>query len=490
MTFKFTPENIEELFGAEAAEQEDTKRLRKYFFKSKTYEDVRANLPLRILVAHKGIGKSAMFKVCFSEDLDQRSLSLWVRPDDLLNFRFDETTDLNALIRNWKSGLLDLIASKVVSFVGEAPTSTAVKTIAIAGAGITNALISFFKKKLGDALDPAIQATLEKFLTSKKILIYIDDLDRGWEGKPVDIRRISALLNALRDMSTDYPGLHFRVALRADVYFLVRTSDESTDKIERSVIWYSWTNHEIFQILVKRVGTFFDRQLNEKQLSGMQQWQLAKVLDSIMEPRFAGKGHWENAPTFRVLLSLVRKRPRDLIKLCSEAANNARRRDGELITTADLKDVFESYSQGRLQDTINEYRTELPAIERLLFGMKPARQERKTAQGYQYDTAKLLEKIENIQQGGKFSFATGKTASTKDLASFMYKINFLTARKELANGEIDRKYFEENRYISSQFVDFGYDWEVHPAYRWALQPDSIEDIFESLKLSSMDFAKT
>jgi hypothetical protein len=69
----------------------------------------------------------------------------------------------------------------------------------------------------------------------------------------------------------------------------------------------------------------------------------------------------------------------------------------------------------------------------------------------------------------------------------MYKINFLTARKELPTGEIDRKYFEENRYLSSEFVDFGYNWEVHPAYRWALQPDTIKEIFERLKLSSLDF---
>ena len=27
------------------------------------------------------------------------------------------------------------------------------------------------------------------------------------------------------------------------------------------------------------------------------------------------------------------------------------------------------------------------------------------------------------------------------------------------------------------FVDFGYDWEVHPAFRWALQPDNLDDIF-------------
>lgn len=61
----------------------------------------------------------------------------------------------------------------------------------------------------------------------------------------------------------------------------------------------------------------------------------------------------------------------------------------------------------------------------------------------------------------------------------MYKINFLTARRDLEGGIIDRKYFEENRYLSNEFTEFGYKWEVHPAYRWVLQPDSKWDIYRN-----------
>jgi hypothetical protein len=54
----------------------------------------------------------------------------------------------------------------------------------------------------------------------------------------------------------------------------------------------------------------------------------------------------------------------------------------------------------------------------------------------------------------------------------------------MEDDEIQRKFFQENRYLSNTTVDFGYDWEVHPAFRWALQPDDIEDIFDNLCLSS------
>jgi len=91
---------------------------------------------------------------------------------------------------------------------------------------------------------------IERFIETGKISIYIDDLDRGWQGKREDITQISSLLNSVRDISRDNRGVIFKVSLRADVYYLVRTSDESTDKIEGSVIWQSWTNHEIFVVLI------------------------------------------------------------------------------------------------------------------------------------------------------------------------------------------------------------------------------------------------
>ena len=140
-----------------------------------------------------------------------------------------------------------------------------------------------------------------------------------------------------------------------------------------------------------------------------------------------------------------------------------------------------------MQDTINEFRSELPAIEKLLLGMKPNRKERTTRQGYVYTTGDLVQKIRNIQELGEFKFSTKKRATERELAAFMYKINFLTGRKgKSEDGGIIRTYFEQNRYLASTSVEFGFDWEIHPAYRWALQPDDIGSILESLEPSSDD----
>ena len=125
----------------------------------------------------------------------------------------------------------------------------------------------------------------------------------------------------------------------------------------------------------------------------------------------------------------------------------------------------------------------MPGVEKLILGMRPSKIQRKASQGYVYSTDQLLKKLKAIEEQGKFRWANGNQVDTKELAAFLYKINFITARKQTPAG-IDRKYFEENRYLSNKFTEFGYDWEVHPAYRWALQPEDPMQIFNELELSA------
>ena len=70
----FNEENIAEIFGHEAAEDEDIDRLKSYYFKGKVYSQVANNLPIRILVGHKGIGKSALFQVSMYEQMQEGKL--------------------------------------------------------------------------------------------------------------------------------------------------------------------------------------------------------------------------------------------------------------------------------------------------------------------------------------------------------------------------------------------------------------------------------
>jgi len=246
---EFTDENIQRLFGFEDAESEPIDRLKEYYLKNDTFIRATSDLPIRIIVGHKGVGKSALIKVSISEEQEKGNLSILIKPDDIAEFgKSDENFLLK--VRQWKLGLIKIVGSKVFQEFGISDEKTTGK---LSQFGIK--LVSYITESvsaLKDSIDllPSQLKMVNNFLQKKKIIVYIDDLDRGWEGKKDDVIRVSALLNSVRDLANENPGLYFRISLRSDVFFLVRTSDESTDKIEGSVVWYNWTNHEIFVMLL------------------------------------------------------------------------------------------------------------------------------------------------------------------------------------------------------------------------------------------------
>ena len=99
-TIAFNDSNIQALFGFEDAESEPIERLKEYYFKNDTYERFTSNLPIRILVGHKGVGKSALFKISISEDTEMENLPILIKPDDIAEFgKNDENFLLK--IRQW-----------------------------------------------------------------------------------------------------------------------------------------------------------------------------------------------------------------------------------------------------------------------------------------------------------------------------------------------------------------------------------------------------
>lgn len=467
---QFDDETIQEIFGADDAENEDDDRLKEYFYKNQSYGSLTANLPVRILVGHKGVGKSALLKRAFLEDRETKVPSVWLQPDALLNVQSETrpTDQFVYRISVWKRGILREILG---AFFDKATLGQVQELDTASADSLAQIIVKWLDGKEGKDGKP-------RFLN-----IYIDDIDRGWKANPEDITNISALLNAIRDLGGKYPRIRFRIGLRSDVYFLVRTSDESTDKIESNVIWLRWTNDDILRVMAKRIATFFKLQYSEAAIGNMDQGQITtSILKEVIEPRFSGKGKWENKPVHKILLSLTRARPRDLVKLFRLAAKAANRNKRTYITSPDLNGVFEEYSQERLQDIVNEFKSELPQIERLLLAMKPTKTERRTSTNYSFSTDQLSRKITKIIQQNNFVFTNGKSISSRALIQFLYKIDFITARKETEDGNIDRKYFEQSRFLGHEIVDFGYAWEIHPAYRWALQPESVHTLLDALDL--------
>ncbi|MBN2751098.1 MAG: hypothetical protein JXQ84_00165 [Rhodospirillaceae bacterium] len=179
------------------------------------------------------------------------------------------------------------------------------------------------------------------------------------------------------------------------------------------------------------------------------------------------------------------------MKLLGGAARLAYQNDHEIITTSDLQGTFSTYSAERLQDIINEFSSELPELKRLLLAMKPTVSKagkggQKASHSYLFTQAEIDKKISNVLQGVRVKFTNNNIVSTRSVGQFLYKIDFIIARKDLEGELVDRKFFDQSRFLFDQNLDFGYSWEIHPAYRWALQPDSVESLFDQINLNHGD----
>jgi len=478
---QFTDENIRKLFGAYDGEGEDIERLKEYYFKTDTYNTLVSDLPIRILVGHKGIGKSALFRVAIAENKEIEKLPILIKPDDIGEIG-EKHESLILSIRKWKFGLTDIIAKKVLSELGLSDDGITARIIKVGGKIIPLLTESILKLQEKAELTQDQKSLLDNFLNSKKIDVYLDDLDRGWQNRKEGLIMISALINSIRDMSSENPGISFKLALRSDVFNAVRTEDESSDKYEGAVVWHSYQLHEIFVMLIKRILTFLGESVNDDHLLNTEQRHLAFQMDYIFEKNYQGRGKWDNVPMYRVLLSLIRNRPRDLVKFCTMAAKQAQLDKSRKIKTSHIESILPDYSKSIINDTIAEYKSELPQIERLIYGMRPSRKERKESGGFVFTTPELQRKLFNITQQVNFRFASGETVNPQKLRKFLYKINFLTAKKTTTGGVIKRKNYDQESHLSDAYLDLGYDWEVHLAYRWMLQPESIDDIFDQISI--------
>lgn len=258
---KFDEETIRAIFGHEAAEDEDIERLKRYYVKTETYNAIKSTIPLYILVGHKGVGKSALFKILETEDNEECNVAINIQPDDILEIGINED-DFLQKIRNWKEGLAKIIFRELIlSLNGYSGNYNNNKPMKEWINNVTTLIGNMFGKKLSelqneylDMPNAQIVALFKNALfKGKKVTVYLDDLDRGWKNSTGDIANLSAMLNAVRDLSRDTQNLKFRIALRSDVYYSIRTSDETTDKIDGSVLWLKWTNHEILVMLIRSV---------------------------------------------------------------------------------------------------------------------------------------------------------------------------------------------------------------------------------------------
>lgn len=145
----FDDETIATLFGHEAAENESIDKLMSYYFKNDIFKRVTAHLPLRILVGHKGIGKSALLSVAREQDKEAGIISIFLKNNDISIS--DSSLSFNEKINSYKKTLTCLIYERVINeYCNQNSDDKNFEWLKMKGCSVLDAIENFVKPFLVD----------------------------------------------------------------------------------------------------------------------------------------------------------------------------------------------------------------------------------------------------------------------------------------------------------------------------------------------------
>lgn len=466
------------LFGNDAGEDEDPEVLATHFLRKPTFRHFfDSSVRLAFARGPKGVGKSALLAmVAHDRALAPNAVVVLVRRPDLSEATEPATSEPAVLVNQWQQ----LLCRRVIIELG-AQLRFAAKDVDIAM--VEAAELSGYRPRnwLGTVIDRLrgrlgpIQVVklpisspvflLKHFLRSRQgvsVWLVIDDLDPTFLDTQEVRLKVAAFFSACRRMTADFPQLIIRASVRSDVWRLLRQADESLDKLEQYAVDISWSRDETRRILVNKIMSYVRIQSPRSEL-------VERDASSAFNTVFEASLRWGPRSTGMeaALHYLSSARPRWTTQLCRLAGQQAVNRQQNRIGATAVFAAMRAYGRLRLEDLRQEYRNELPDVDRVVH----------LFQGGQriYTTQELLDQIEEAYvsyDNALESVAKSGSPSRRsaiDIAQMLYRGEFIVPKADDGLSMDGQTSFGERPELllnSSRHAD-GQLWEIHPSF-WSV----------------------
>lgn len=470
------------LWGNEAADDEDPKVLNSYFVNQpEWHEFFNVNTSLAIARARKGMGKSALIRECAYRLRDQpENLVIAIKGTDLVAQRDFRNLSPSEQLYDWQQRICAVINRHIGAQIGFALTDDSIALVenaelaGLRSRNLVGALLDRLKGKIGPAELQKLQIVDNKAVLSRslesdrvRICLLVDDIDATFTESKEENLRLSTFFSACRDLAANFKGIAIRAVVRSDVWATIRKTDEALDKVEQYMLDIKWSVKGFRSVLAGRITSYCQR-------IGQQSLTMGKSKEEINELVFQANYPWgrHTAHPHRVIYVYAGGRPRWAAQLCRLAGAEALRVGGsDVIKFGHIKQVLEVYGRYRLDDVSREHRHQCPAVMEIVnaFGNGPAT----------YPTQELLTFIKTtvlphitIQIDGT------KITEPLDVARFLYRIGFLLALDRLTSGQPEYFQFEEKPELlrNASNMDNGMQWRVHPSFHAALGLSEVSEI--------------
>jgi hypothetical protein len=371
-------------FGAPAAERDIAQGLKDYFVESEAYNRVKTGQKT-IVLGNRGAGKSAIFKIMAERERASGSLVIELSPEDysyeiLTGSMIPEDrgrwAKQGAYSSAWKyliyvlvmKGLADSgpklktgAAGQIYEYLrdnhrGEAQNPIALlisylkriegfKIGSYEAAMKTRELTRLYKLEEIQQLLPALKELCER----RKVVVLIDELDRGWDASEDAKAFVAGLFQASVSINELTPRLKVYVSLRRELYDSIPSLYDDAQKYRDIIEIIGWNESTLLSLVAKRIRYSVPA--------------LANVDDAGCWHRvFVETLDYRRNKSFNYMVDRTLYRPREIVQFCTDALTHARDAgllpiDYNVISVAEM-----AYSEARTKDIAAEYRFQYPGL--------------------------------------------------------------------------------------------------------------------------------
>lgn len=374
---------IQELnFGKPAAERDLHAGLMEYFHETESYKRISKG-DKTVLLGNRGSGKSAIFKVLGEQLKKEGKTVIEILPEDYSYEMLDDAI-LKEKEGNWiKQGsyaaawkyviyitamkkiqesyptLLRSEGKDIFNYLRDNHKSSGkltkldylisylkrIEGVKIGGyeAGLkTRELQQLYKLEEINSLLPS----LNRICSKKKIVFFIDELDKGWDNSEDAKAFVSGLFQASLSINQTVPSIKVFVSLRKELYDNIPSLYEDSQKVWDLFELIEWDEKNLLEMISKRIEKSGDFRSMEREVTSKDFWNL------VFEDTIA----YRSTKSFNYIVDRTLYRPREIIQFCTDIKDNLTS-DSSIPVNYDTISVAEyRYSESRTKDIAAEYR--------------------------------------------------------------------------------------------------------------------------------------
>jgi hypothetical protein len=416
---------------------------------SDTYQNLQSGQKT-IILGNRGIGKSALFLKLAEDEKRRGNIVIQLAPEEYSYELLSETlrkeyegawAKHGAYSAAWKYLIYVTIMkhicqkgqtfkrgpeANIYSYLRDSHVGTDTNPIGM--------LISYLKRmegiKLGkfeaslkvkelkrlyslEEIEPLLK-DIESVCKKKRVVVLIDELDKGWDASEDAIAFVAGLFQAAVYINIRLKNVSVYVSLRKELYDNIPALYEDAQKVRDVIETVEWDEERLLELISRRIARKLPYQ---KDISYEDIWNtvFSEVLD------------YRQTKSFNYIVDRTLYRPREIIQFCNDIVDYSRQQLKTVSLPLDYKQIAGSeygYSEARLKDICAEYRFQYPGLQSIMETFR--------GQTYTYDKDTLDTHLMRIIVGDlPISAIASKWCESLDhevLKDILWSIGFIRAQ--------------------------------------------------------------